>query len=333
VKRILDYLPPLYDGILPEVFSRRIPAESLATCTDCAMCRRPGEPKAPAVRYFQPDARCCTYYPSLPNYLAGALLAEDSSALREGRERLRALLRAGEGAAPMVLGATPGYERRYGRLGDRGFGRWHGLLCPYFRSGPNDCAVWRFRNSVCATYFCRHAMGIPGAGFWRAVQRYLGVIEESLAAHALRRLGWPPERTRAFSVVYRNWEQVYRGAHDIVRGLSPWAVERIGGSAAQTALDGVKESLRRMLSRRLPGRLRLNPGLRVRRREDRVYLEVPGHISHCLHRPVWSAVQSFDARFVVEEVTEELRREHGLELSRGFLLALYRSGILLEGAG
>ena len=83
--RIVDLLPPLYAGLLPAVFRRRIPEESLADCTRCPMCRRPGEPRAPRGNYFRPDARCCTFYPSLPNYLAGALLEDRSAALRDDK--------------------------------------------------------------------------------------------------------------------------------------------------------------------------------------------------------------------------------------------------------
>jgi hypothetical protein len=332
--RILDLLPPLYAGLLPAVFRRRIPEESLADCARCPMCRRPGEPRALRGSYFRPDARCCTFYPSLPNYLAGALLEGRSAALREGRGRLRRLLLDPGGADALAVGPPPGQGRRHARWSDRGFGRWHSLLCPYFRRGANDCSIWAYRNSVCSAYFCRPAGGIPGAEFWRAVQRYLGVVERALARHAAGdpgrcadggrpRLGRRGGRASP-------WEERYREAYEIVRRMDPRSVARVGGAEARQALEAVRLTLRRMLDRSLPERLRCNPALSARRTRHGVHLEVPGALAYLLATPTWEALRCFDGKREQEAVVRTVRRERGLELTREFLLAAYRAGILLS---
>ena len=62
--------------------------------------------------YFKPDAKCCTYHPGIPNYLVGAILADQGEELAEGRRRLRARIEA-------RIGVTPGYiqaPRKYNQI-------------------------------------------------------------------------------------------------------------------------------------------------------------------------------------------------------------------------
>jgi hypothetical protein len=348
-KRIVDYLPALYEGILPAFFHRRIPEETLATCDDCAMCRKAGQPRLPSTTYFRPDAKCCTFFPSLPNYLVGGLLAGRGEGLAEGRRRARELIEAGEGVGPRGVGATPTYDRRYEKLSERGFGRMRGLLCPYFALDSRNCTIWPHRNSVCATYYCRHVRGIPGSGFWSALNRYLGTVEEALASYALLRLGWPADRILAASAgrdrqtspasgsarLRSPWdgsekraEAVYLRAYRIVRVLRPPELKRIGGVKLEITLRAVEECFYSMRSTSLPERMQLNGSLRVSRRGEQMLIEVPGHSSYALAAPIWEALARFRGHGENSRVTARLRQETGLDVSRGFLLALYRGGIL-----
>lgn len=333
MKRILDYLPPLYRDLLPPLFRQGIPPEDLSTCTRCAMCRRPGQSRDPVMRHFRPDARCCTYYPSLPNYLVGALLADRSPRHEEGRRRVRRLLARSEGATPLGLEAPRARERRYARLGDRAFGRLRSLRCPCFRPGSNDCTIWGYRNGTCATYFCRPVRGVHGAAFWEAVHRYLRVLEKALARHALQSLRSPHAPHALGSPAGRDSqsrEALYRQAYAAVACLTPRQVTRITGEPGRAALRQVLAHRQKMLSDAIPRRLRTNPGLFVLRRRDEVLLQVPRHLVFRLPRTVWEAVRDFDGNRDCESVVEEVRRSRGLELTRGFLLALYRAGILEE---
>lgn len=328
MKRILDCLPPLYGHLLPPLFRQLIPAEDLSTCRRCAMCRRPGQPWDPVLRYFRPDVRCCSYYPSLPNYLVGALLADRSPRHDEGRRRVRRLLARPKEATPFGLEAPRARELRYTRLGDEAFGRLRSLRCPYFRMGSNDCSIWGFRSGTCATYFCSPARGIHGAAFWEAVHRYLRVLEKALAQHALHALH--ATDSRAGRDAYSR-EALYRQAYAAVASLTPRQVASIAGEPGRAALRKVRAHRRKMLSDSIPRRLRTNAGLLVLRRRDEVLLIVPGHLVFGLSHAVWEALRGFDGRRDRESVVEEVRRSRGLELTRGFLLALYRAGILEEG--
>src|SRR4051812_31514765 len=84
-----DMVPPAHRRLLPVLFDRPAIRESRATCSDCAMCSKGGSP-APGVLSFRPDTKCCTYEPTLPNFLVGAILADTSPEMAEGRRRIRA---------------------------------------------------------------------------------------------------------------------------------------------------------------------------------------------------------------------------------------------------
>jgi hypothetical protein len=70
-------LPPLYAEWAESFLGGPIPAETDATCQDCAMCPPPGKRPATGV-FFSPDVKCCSYMPTLPNFLVGRMLGNDT---------------------------------------------------------------------------------------------------------------------------------------------------------------------------------------------------------------------------------------------------------------
>src|SRR5690349_17121148 len=107
MKRILDDLPALYAHLLPAFFQEPVPEETKATCSRCSMCEGNCQDAVAPVdgksRFFNPNTKCCTYFPKLPNYLVGALLSDDRPELAEGRRRVEARIDARLGATPQWL--------------------------------------------------------------------------------------------------------------------------------------------------------------------------------------------------------------------------------------
>src|SRR5436190_23566607 len=87
-------LPPLYARWMRDLLKGAVSGEPEATCDDCAMCPSAGTAPAASTLYFNPDAKCCTYIPELPNYLVGRILSEADPALAHGRDTVRSRLRA-----------------------------------------------------------------------------------------------------------------------------------------------------------------------------------------------------------------------------------------------
>lgn len=188
-------LPGLYQPLLPEVFDTTSPAEPKATCATCAMCPPKDAPPPTAdVTYFRPDAKCCTFEPRLPSYLVGAILADERPDMAEGRRRVRAKIAAKIGATPRWLAPPAKREVLMSAAWRNGFGRSLTLLCPYFEREGGLCTVWRHREAVCSTFFCKYDAAADGEHFWKSVRSLVGYVERVLSLHVTRELlpGYEP---------------------------------------------------------------------------------------------------------------------------------------------
>ena len=185
-------LPSLYSRWVGEFLGELPPDETLATCSSCAMCPSASDQRI-GVRYFKPDTKCCTYMPDLPNYLVGAALTDDDPAMARGRASLMARIAARSGVVPLGVFAPQAARQRYQETAKAGFGRDAELLCPHYIADGGLCGIWRYRNSVCATYFCKHNRGGTGAKFWHLLRDLLLDVERDLATWCLAELGFGPE--------------------------------------------------------------------------------------------------------------------------------------------
>ena len=164
-------LPPLYAGWVEELLSGPVPEETRATCHNCAMLPRESD-GAPDVLHFHPATKCCTFVPLLPNFLVGRILADSDPAGASGRRSVLERLRAADGVSPLGLDVPRRYGFLYGHNG--GFGRTPSMRCPhYLETEGGLCGVWKHRNSICSTWFCKHDRG--AAASTALVFRLLGM--------------------------------------------------------------------------------------------------------------------------------------------------------------
>src|SRR5262245_33028225 len=142
-------VPQLYTRFFPDVFKVSIPREALANCEACPMtCQSPD-----ASRPFKPDKKCCTFFPSLPNFLVGGILKTMPES-DEGRRRIREAISKRQGVSPIGIFPPRVYLALYNRGRELAFGRSDYLVCPYYHKADGLCTIWRFREAVCSTYFC-----------------------------------------------------------------------------------------------------------------------------------------------------------------------------------
>lgn len=185
--------------LVPEIDRLAWPTEVKATC---AACPRADTEDPPGPDRFLPDVRCCTYHPSLPNFLVGRVLAREDVGAAKMRARLRAS-RAGVtagGVGDSWLG-----HLRYEADGRAGFGRDRRLTCPYWAEGALSCSIWRDRGAVCRTWFCRHEEGFVGRDAWLALRDALDAVELDLALAAVDAGDppWPWAPVERFEAWYR----------------------------------------------------------------------------------------------------------------------------------
>jgi hypothetical protein len=182
-------LPSLYAGWVDTLLAGPIPHEMEATCDDCAMLAPAASRVQASELFYDPRTKCCTYVPTLANFLVGRILADEDPAFAAGRATIEARLRAGVAVTPLGLGQPPTFTALYENTALNSFGRSPSLRCPhYLEEQGGRCGVWKHRASVCATWFCKHVRGATGMRFWRTLHQLLGSVELSLSRWCLLEL-------------------------------------------------------------------------------------------------------------------------------------------------
>lgn len=271
----LSPLPHLYGPWVEAVLGEPAPEERHATCSSCAMCEPAAERAATAsLTLFDKRIKCCTYVPTLPNFLVGMILNDGDAAAEVGRASVERRIAKGVGVTPLGLQADPQYSLIYKHAGEELFGRSPGLRCPhYLSSGGGLCGIWQHRNAVCATWFCKHERGRTGKRFWEAVRQLLVLVERHLALWAATELGEPitvlgPSLLTYYATTLpapeiqwsRRWagipEEFYRVSARLVEPLSWQQVCEIGGCELSLLAGHLRAAFRAMHSNEVPDYLR-----------------------------------------------------------------------------
>ncbi len=277
-------LPALYQRWIDGLLAAPIPAEERSTCEDCAMCKPRGDERAEIGEPFQPNVKCCSYLPELPNFVVGAILRND--ALHRGQQTVRDRIRAKVSVTPVGVG-QPARIRLTLQTSKPAFGRSREILCPhYVDEDGGQCSIWAHREAVCSTYFCKHMRGAVGQVFWAALRGLLAYVERDVARFCVMKLdpgseaievlatqGGPSENeaeldaaaleSRPDPAEYsRRWgtfegreEEFFISCAEMVEELD-WAdvVELCGADVALRALH-TRRSFERLQSQELPERL------------------------------------------------------------------------------
>jgi hypothetical protein len=360
---ILDSLPALYQNLFPSFFQGPIPSETKATCSSCAMCESANPVRIESVdgvnRFFRPDTKCCTYHPRLPNYLVGAILSDEDPAMAEGRRRIEEKITRGVGVNPQWIKAPTRYNLLYSSA-RQVFGRAQALRCPYYESNGGLCTIWRYREAVCSTYFCKYVAGADGRKFWMTLKTWLTLAEIQLSRYALLQLlpdyvlkgkdkadaattpltvedlDDKPLPEKEYAELWQPWVgrevEFYRRCYESVRALSSEEFENLLG------LDGVVEQsiLKRLYEKatapQLPKSLKLNPGATIQWLPDgsialASYSEFD---AVALPGAAYALLVEFTGKEPVEAVRQRLREEKQADLHDDILVELYRHRILVD---
>jgi hypothetical protein len=171
-------LPPLYANWFDDLLGGDIPSETRATCSDCAMCESRPTPKNPGVNFFNAQSKCCTYLPLLPNFLVGMILNDQDPAMATGRASIEKRLDAGLAVTPRGLEWPLKMRAEYTQMEPSAFGQTQSLRCPHYVNEQGGlCGIWKYRNSICSTWFCKYVRGAVGKEFWETAKVLLQAIE------------------------------------------------------------------------------------------------------------------------------------------------------------
>ncbi len=250
-------LPPLYAAWIEQLLEAPIPGETRVTCSDCNMCKKL-EPESSIETYFIPSAKCCTYFPHLPNFLVGGILRDDDPGFAEGRELFEERATFAD-VNPLRVGPNWGYRFAQSL---KPFGQAEILRCPYYIDRQGGlCGIWRYRNSECSTWFCKFERGDISWAFWKCIDRLLAKLESILSRWSAGQLGLPATSENPNQTVWNQWSgrerEFYAACFDMVSALSWTEVLHIGGTQIEPLLHAVLSAYAKLKSDKIPDRLTL----------------------------------------------------------------------------
>lgn len=340
-------LPEVYGGILPEFFDRPSPEETRATCASCAMCTK-AEGPVPNGTFFRPDVKCCSYHPKLPGFLVGAILAEDG----EGARRIEAKIARRVGVTPQWISAPQKFLVLFDASRGSSFGRSTALLCPYFEEGR--CTIWKYRESVCRTYFCKYEKGAVGRAFWTALRNYLGWMERALSQHAVKvvapdlvepnvqalklsieDLEDRPPSEENYSAIWGSWKgrerELYAASNRVIAELSRDDYERlVHNDHGRELYAAVNACYDEMNAPKLAERLVLNPHMTTARFSNGV--AVTGYSNYdslFLAEPLFVVLEKLRADETLKEALARLERDEDIRIEEDLLLMLQLHRVLV----
>jgi Fe-S-cluster containining protein len=325
-------LPPLYRRWVDEFLKQDIYSEPSATCDDCAMCKYV-DPPASQDKYFKPTVKCCSYYPTMPNYLIGAIITDDDPSLNEVKEQfleriMKFLITPLGTVAPYMINLYNVFEP---------FGQYENLLCPFFLNHSGGlCGIWKYRNSVCSTYFCKHERGQVGWLFWRRLALVLISAEKHLAKYCADQFPVviPENPSDIREQTWGNWTfregEFFQNCWNVVRELHWDDVVKIAGTELETRVNDFKNQFRAVQSKTLPEVLKMNHMFR--------YEEVAQGLSRVwgyskynpidLPTNIVRALECFDGR-PNSEVLNQIKSEREVMIENDLLQKLLDYEILL----
>jgi hypothetical protein len=283
------------------------------------------------VDYFFPFAKCCTSMPVLPNFLVGGILQDTDPAFAEGRMQFE---REAPNAAsnPLQIGLSlSGWVLR----GLRPFGKSEIQRCPYFipRQG-GMCGIWRYRESICSTWFCKYEHGANSRQFWNSVRQLLIVLQNALSVWAASKLGISATSSFLNQLPWNQWQgrerEFYIACFELVSALSWTQILEIGGNEAKTWIDAVQSAFDLLNSESIPEKLVSgnykryvlpNETSRFVSYNEYDLIDLPNSIAELLPR--------FDGRPWMN-VLKSIKEETGIDVDASLVRKLWEYSILVE---
>lgn len=343
-RKLIEILPLIYKNFLPDFFNNEAPEENLVNCSNCTMIKECSSEKENKRPKFNSITKCCTYFPTLPNYLLGGLFYDENPELEFGKLKVKNKIEKKTGVNPLSLSRDPVYALLYANSKDA-FGKSVRMMCPYFNSEKGMCSIWTYRNAICLTWFCKHNGSDTGKKFWDNLMAYLEYAEEQLQDYAVRELSMEPIKESSiideraldnlppldadYSAKWGKWKEneieLYKKAFDIISSLNQSKFIKIMGERGNELLNKLEESYEAYLL--IPDYLKSNPvklkpgkqqnSYLINDKESGVSFELPALI-----------FELFDGNSSTEAVKNKLLSKHKLFLKNEVLRFLFHYDFL-----
>ena len=284
--------------------------------------------------------------------MVGGLLLDKDSSMEEGRTRIRDRIRKRIGVLPAGIHPTRKYQFIYQNT--LAFGKSLSLLCPYYQKERGTCTIWKFREAVCSTYFCKSIAGNAGKKFWESMKTFLMHLQRTLIEYSMLKMSLPAneilrslnseppfpnlnagdlDETSPSDEQYKeHWqsfvgaeEEFYINCYRHVSQLDKSSIEKLGGIEIAIKLKSLEEAFQNMMS--IPSRLALSNKLTLKTRAENYLIPLPD-IESSVEIPT-TVIDLFTGKELTENIIEILKSQ-GIEVENEILLPLYHNKVLVE---
>jgi len=356
-RKIKDYVPVFYHRFLPSLFDSEIPQETFTKCESCPMvCSSREELKDEVSKPFAPETKCCTFMPRLPNYFVGAFFNDPQTDY--AKKELLKKINEKNGVFPQGIYPNKKYALLYELGRKEGFGKSLNLKCSYYLDGEYNCSLWKYRESICATWFCKYIAGEAGKNFWYEMRDIFKTIQEKLTNYVIKEQGLNiiepygsdeslsyedlddlPMNEKDYKLRWKHWAgkeaQFYLNSYELINNMTVEKFNEITGEDYFKQLQNLQGKYNIIMT--LPESLITNP--------DYTFEEViPGTyrlmMKSYIDRNDTLITYAFDVpSFVIdcfrksdslENILKTLSDIHNVELGKDIIIALYHNDILIE---
>jgi hypothetical protein len=184
---LVELVHPTLKKYLPRDFHQSRLQEIKADCSNCIMAR----PKNKKSIHYDPQLKCCTFEPFVPNFSVGYILKHPELS---GSDVVKDKIKRREYALPIGMVAPIRFQMEFSKRKPGDFGQRKDWLCPYYDQKSEGCGIWPARGSVCTSFYCHSSYGQKGLTFWKEFGDSLHIVEMSLMEEALVELDFSPRQ-------------------------------------------------------------------------------------------------------------------------------------------
>jgi Fe-S-cluster containining protein len=340
--KLCSILPDFYHTFLPDFFEKEFPDETLAQCDNCSFQSN-----------FDPKIKCCTRYPTLANYLVGAILSGSGKDCEHAKALIHSMIERKAGVTPLGIGPPKKIAMLHFQAPHPPIERQlEELICPFFYPAKGLCGIYNYRNSECATFFCKSVKAKTGENFWQTLNEYLKDMESLIAQFAAWRQNFSARVIRAMLAEHQRkevptedfrlevdddnyqsmWEhfagkeiQYFIQCYEVVNAIGKREFKRLGGFDLETKLEMVRTNRKLCTNPELPDYLMLNPELMIQRPKDGFVLLDEFEFSE----DIYNFLKQFKGFTTTGELLWAIKKEQGVKINPSILEPYFHLGILV----
>jgi Fe-S-cluster containining protein len=204
--------------------------------------------------------KCCTFFPFVPNFLLGAILKSNLPGRTRIENEIQKIVLGESIYSPLGLLPSITYQKRFHSKQPDGYGNDESLLCPHYVKSTGGCGIWSERPSPCRSFYCESSYGLAGSEFWAKFEKFVSLLELTLAQEALLQLGFDSDEIKLSTrflpryhspdphgyqgeklkveaqrawLEFKDPAEIYKRSHEIVTSLNPTDAKQLLGAEGE----------------------------------------------------------------------------------------------------